>query len=68
MGLIEMLVVLLLIILIAQLVLSLIPGLDRRIVGVVVLLIVLLYFFGYRGRGRMTMHERENKAVPQCTA
>lgn len=52
MGLIEMLLVLLLIILIAQLVLSFIPGLDRTIVGIIILLIVLIYFFGGFGRGR----------------
>lgn len=53
MGLIELLIVLLVIVLLAQLLLSFIPGLDRRIVGLLVVLIVLSYFFGSHGHIRL---------------
>jgi hypothetical protein len=46
---IELLLTVLVVILICQLVFSFIPGLDQRLVGVIILVIVLYYVFGHRG-------------------
>lgn len=48
MGLIEVVLVIVLIVLVLQLFLSFIPGLDQRIVGIIIVLVLLAYF----GRGR----------------
>ena len=53
MGLIKLVLALLIVILVLQLFFSFIPGLDQRIVTIIILLVVLTYFFGgHRGHWR----------------
>ena len=49
MGLIELVLAIVLIVLVLQLFLSFIPGLDQRVVGIIIVLVLLAYF-GHRGR------------------
>jgi hypothetical protein len=49
MGLIELVLAMVLVVLLLQLFFSFIPGLDQRIAGVIIVLVLLAYF-GHRGR------------------
>lgn len=49
MGSVELVLAIVLIVLVLQLFLSFIPGLDQRVVGIVIVLVLLAYF-GHRGR------------------